>query len=143
MPLKGTRDNVKAILKTRKIFHNKPQSSQLVRLDFNESTIIYKFEDVSNYGISEGERFICMKVNWKNNWSDDTWHLIAANGQGTDYSMQRIGVHHLVSSIISVERVIEGAKLFMSIKDCERPPYRVENRSNEFCKFILCLTGDI
>ena len=76
-----------------------------------------------------------MKVNWENNWKDEAWHLIAANGRGTEYFMQRIGVNHLVSSIISVERVIEGAKLFINIKDCDRPPYKVENRSNEFCKY--------
>jgi hypothetical protein len=100
-------------------------------LEPGQSTIVYKFDDVASFGTSGPHRFICFKTHetlWK---TREKWHLMLADVSDPQYFAERDHASDKIIDLLGAENVQVKASTVIKLFQCERPPLRIENRSNE------------
>lgn len=136
LPISGSKSDV--MQKAIQLRHSLAGDDKrmMLRLNKNESTILYNFMDVSlAKGIEKTHRWAAFSVN-ASRQSDEyipKWHLIPIDKIGSTYFGEHDGHNDTMCAIMEAKvHGYDGARV-VSITHATVPPFRIENRSNDHC----------
>jgi len=134
-PIQGPHDDIKALLDVYNDHEFVRYTIDSCTLAPGQSTIIYRFSEVTNLPVLSRSRFICFKT--QGIGRKRKWHFILPDSVDPQYCAERSDVTNAIIDIVRIENQQVDASNIFTLLHCKSPPLRVENRSNEhFIRFV-------